>query len=159
MDIIKIFMALNGFVKSCWRLLLLLTSCSWGRFQLTSISLRAGLTDWQAVTKLGTGLQVELQMTELLALLEQTVLVTLNVLTSCLLLLKLRTLQTLLEMTDLLTFNGLMSLLTLLVLQTLRLVTFLEHRGLLIFNGLVNWLTLLTLQTLRLVVLLEQTVY
>ena len=81
MDIIKIFTALTGFVKSFWRLVLLLTSCSWGRFQFISISLQAGLTDWQSWTKLETGLQVEVQMTELFALLEQTVLVT-NVLTS-----------------------------------------------------------------------------
>ena len=33
-----------------------------------SLSLWAGLTDWQSLTKLETGLQVELQMTELLAL-------------------------------------------------------------------------------------------
>ena len=167
MDIIKIFMALNRFVKSCWQLFLILTSRSWGRFRFTSISLRAGLTDWQSLTKLETGLQVELQMTELLALLEQTVLVTLNGLTSWLIPLTLRKLQTLLERTGLLTldgltswltlltlqtlgqvvleqtFNGLMSLLTLLVLQTLRLVTLLEHRGLLTFDSLVNWLTLL----------------
>ena len=48
-------------------------------------------------------------MTELLALLEQSVLVTLNVLTSWLILLTLRTLQTLLERTGLLTVNGLRS--------------------------------------------------
>ena len=46
-------------------------------------------------------------MTELLALLEQTVLVTLNVLTSWLILLTLRTLRTLLERTGLLTVDGL----------------------------------------------------
>ena len=33
-----------------------------------SLNLRAGLTDWQSLTKLQTGLQAELQMTELLAL-------------------------------------------------------------------------------------------
>ena len=60
---IKIFTAINGFVKSCWRLFLLLTSCTWGQFRYTSISLWAGLTDWQSLTKLETGLQVELQMT------------------------------------------------------------------------------------------------
>ena len=38
----------------------------------------SSLTDWQSQPKLETGLQVELQMTELLALLEQTVLVTLK---------------------------------------------------------------------------------
>ena len=34
-----------------------------------SITLQTGLTDWQSQTKLETGLLVELQMTELLALL------------------------------------------------------------------------------------------
>ena len=48
-------------------------------------------------------------MTELLALLEQTDLVTLNVLTSWLILLTLRALQTLLERTGLLTVDGLTS--------------------------------------------------
>ena len=46
-------------------------------------------------------------MPELIALLEQTVLVTLNVLTSWLILLTLRTLRTLLERTGLLTVDGL----------------------------------------------------
>ena len=135
MDIIKIFTVLNGFVKSCWQLFLLLTSQSWGRFWFTSISLWAGLTDWQSLTKLETGLQVELQMTELLALLEQTVLVTLNVLTiSWLILLTLQTLQTLLERTGLLTVHVLMSWLTLLILQTLRPVVP-EQTVLLTFKG------------------------
>ena len=154
MDIIKIFTALNGFSKSCWRLFLLLTSCSWERVQFTSISLRAGLTDWQSLTKLETGLQVELQMTELLALLEQTVLVTLNVLASWLILLTLRTLRTLSERAGLLTVDGLTSWLTLLTLKTLRPVV-LEQTGLLTFNGLMSLLTLLVLQTLWLVTLLE----
>ena len=48
-------------------------------------------------------------MTELLALLEQTDSVTLNVLTSWLIVLTLRTLQTLLERTSLLTGDGLAS--------------------------------------------------
>ena len=48
-------------------------------------------------------------MTELLALLEQTDLVTLNVLTSWLIVFTLRTLQTLLERTSLLTGDGLTS--------------------------------------------------
>ena len=113
MDIIKIFTVLNGFVKSCLRLFLLLTSRSWGRVRLTSISLRAGLSDWQSLTKLETGLQVELQMTELLALLEQTDLLTLNVLTSWLILLTLRALRALLEGAGLLTVDGLTSWLTL----------------------------------------------
>ena len=58
-------------------------------------------------------------MTELLALLEQTDLLTLNVLTSWLILLTLRALRTLLEGTGLLTVDGLTSWLTLLTLQTL----------------------------------------
>ena len=57
-------------------------------------------------------------MPELIALLEQTVLVTLNVLTSWLILLMLWTLQTLLERTGLL-IVGLTSWLTLLTKQTL----------------------------------------
>ena len=99
MDIIKLFTGLNSFAKSCWRLFLLLTSCSCARFLSISISLQTGLTDWQSQTKLEVGLLVELQMTKLLGLLEQTDLVTLNVLTSWLLLLTLRTLSlaTLLE--------------------------------------------------------------
>ena len=130
-DVIKVLTALNGSVKSCWQLFLLLTSCSCGRFRFTSVSLRAGFTDWQSQTKLETGLQVGLQTTELLALLEQTDLVTLNVLTSWLILLTLRTLRTLLERTGLRFIDGLTSWLTLLVL------------GLLIFNGLTSSLTLL----------------
>ena len=138
---------------------LLLKKCSWGRFQFTSISLWAGLTDWQSLTKSETGLQVELHMTELLALLEWTDLVTLLLmlwtlqkllerpglltvdgLVSWLILLTLQALLPvlLLEETVLPTFNDLMSLLRLLALQTLRLVAVLEHRGLLTFNGLVN---------------------
>ena len=66
-------------------------------------------SNWQSLAKLETGLQVELQMTELLALLEQTDLVTLNVLTSWLILLTLRTLWTLFERTGLLTVDGLTS--------------------------------------------------
>ena len=93
-------------------------------------------------------------MTELLALLEQTVLVALNVLTSWLILLTLRTLQTLLEKTGLLTVNGLTSWLTLLTLQILCPVAS-EQTVLLTFNGLMSLLTLLVLQTLRLVTLLE----
>ena len=58
-------------------------------------------------------------MTELTALLEQAVSVTLNVLTSSLILLTLWTLQTLLERTGLL-IVGLTSWLTLLTTQTLR---------------------------------------
>ena len=58
-------------------------------------------------------------MTELTALLEQAVSVTLNVLTSSLILLTLWTLQTLLERTGLL-IVGLTSWLTLLTIQTLR---------------------------------------
>ena len=85
---------------------LLVTSCSWGRFWFTSISLRTGWTDWQSLTKLETGVQVELQMTELIGLLEQTDLVTLIVLTSWLMLLALRTLRTLVERTCLLTVDG-----------------------------------------------------
>ena len=54
----------------------------WRHFGFTSKSLRAGLTDWKSLAKLETRLQVELQMTELLALLEQTDSVTLKVLTS-----------------------------------------------------------------------------
>ena len=73
MDIIKIFTALNGFVKSCWRLFLLLTSRSWGRFRFTSISLQASLAGRESLTKLETGLQVELRMTELLALLNKQI--------------------------------------------------------------------------------------
>ena len=92
MDIIKLFTGLSSFVKSCWRLFLLLTSCSCAHFLSISISLQTGLIDWQSQTKLEAGLLVELQMTELLALLEQTELVTLNVLTSWLLLLALGTL-------------------------------------------------------------------
>ena len=59
-------------------------------------------------------------MTVLFALLEQTNLVTLNVLTSWLILLTLRILQTLLERTGFLTVDGLASWVTLLTLQTLR---------------------------------------
>ena len=96
-----------GVLKSCWQRFLLLTSHSWGCFRFTSISSWAGLTNWQSLTKLGTGLQVEIQMTELLALLEQTDLLTLNVLTSWLILLMLWTLQTLLQRTGLPTVDGL----------------------------------------------------
>ena len=152
MDIIKIFTALNGFTKSCWQLFLLLTSCSRGRFWFTSISLREG-SDSQSLTKLQTGLQVELQMTELFALLEQTVLVTLNVWTSWLIP---WTLETLLERAGLLVVDGLTSWLTLLTLQTLRSVGS-EQTVLLTFNGLMSLLTPLVLQTLRLVVLFEKT--
>ena len=63
----------------------------------------------QSPTKLEEGLQVELQMTELIALLEQTDLVILNVLASWLILLTLRTLQKLVERTDLLRVDGLAS--------------------------------------------------
>ena len=63
----------------------------------------------QSPTKLEKGLQVELQMTELIALLEQTDLVILNVLASWPILLTLRTLQKLVERTDLLRVNGLAS--------------------------------------------------
>ena len=63
----------------------------------------------QSPTKLEKGLQVELQMTELIALLEQTDLVILNVLASWLILLTLRTLQKLVERTDLLRVDGLAS--------------------------------------------------
>ena len=45
MDIIKILTALNGFVKSSWHLLLLLSSRSWGRSRFTSKSAETGLTD------------------------------------------------------------------------------------------------------------------
>ena len=62
---------------------------------------------------------LELQMTELLALLEQIDLVTLNVLISWLILLMLWTLWTLLERTGLQTVDGLTSWLTLLTLQKL----------------------------------------
>ena len=134
MDVIKIFAALTCFLKSCWRLFLLLTSRSWGRFWFKGISLRK---QW-SLTKLETGLQVELQMTELLALLQQTDLVTLSVLTSWPILLTLRALQTVLERTGLLTVDGLTSWLTLLTLQTLRPVL-LEQTILLAFNGL-KWL-------------------
>ena len=92
-------------------------------------------------------------MTELLALLQQTDLVTLNVLTSWLILL-LSILQALLERPGLLTVDGLTSLLTLLTLQTLRPVA-LEQTVLLTFNGLMSLLTLLELQTLQLLTLLE----
>ena len=130
MDIIKIFTALNGFVKSCRRLLLLLTSRSWRRFRFTPKSLWTGLPDWKSLTKLEARLKVELQMTESLALLEQTDLVILDVLTTWL---------------------------TLLVLQT-RLVTLFEQAGFLAIAGLASWITLLTLQILRSVALLKQTV-
>ena len=63
----------------------------------------------QSPTKLEKGLQVELQMTELIALLEQTDLVILNVLASWLILVTLRTLQKLVERTDLLRVDGLAS--------------------------------------------------
>ena len=98
-------------------------------------------------------------MTELLALLEQTDLVTLNVLTSWLILLTLWTLRwvTLLGRAGLLTVDSLTSWLTLLALQTIRLVALLEQRGLLTLNRLISWLTLLVLQTLRSIALLEQT--
>ena len=121
MDINKIFTALNGFPKSCWWLLLLLTRYSWICFQFKSKSLWTDLTDWQSLTKLETILQVQLQMPELLALLEQPDLVTLNVLVSWLTLLALRTscLVTLLEPTGLLAINGLAIWVTLLILQTL----------------------------------------
>ena len=187
MDLINIFMALNGFVKLCWGRLFLLRNHLRGCLWFTSVSLWTGLTDWQSLTKLETGSQVDLHMTGLHALLEQTGLLTLNVLMSSLTMLLLRslrfvilqqtglltidvltswlillTLQTLcsvalLEQTDLRTWNGLTSWLTLLVLQTLRFVVLLDKTGLLRFHGLMSWLVLLALQILRLVVLLEKT--
>ena len=143
MDIVKIFAALVDFVKSCWQLSLLLTSCSWGRFYITSVSLGTDLNDWQSLTKLETGIQVELQMTELIALLEQTDLVTWNVLLSWLILLMLQTLRTLVGRTGLLTVDSLTSWLTLLTLQTLLPFVFLEQTFLLTFNGLMSLLALL----------------
>ena len=176
MDIIKIFTTIIDFVKSCWWLSLLVTSRSWRRFRFTSLSLWTGLTDWQSLTKVKTGLQVELQMTsncitgterftnikcfnqlantaELWTLAERTGLPTVDGVTSLLTLVTLQTLRpfVFLEQTLLLTVNGLMSLVTLLALETLRLVVLLEHRDLTTFNGLVNWLKLLEWQTLRLV--------
>ena len=73
--------------------------------------MQIGLAEKESRTKLETGLQVELKMTELLALLEQTDLLTLNVLTSWLTLLTLRALRwvTLLERAGLLTGDGLTS--------------------------------------------------
>ena len=148
MDIIKIFMAL-----------LPLASRSWGRFWFTSVSLQTVSTDWQFLTKSETDLKVELKMTELLAILEQTNLVVSNILTSWPTLLALSTVLsvTLLEQTGLLTTDGLTSWQTLLTLQTIRSVALLEQTVLLTFNGSTSWLTLLVLQTLRLVALLEKT--
>ena len=154
MDIIKIFTTLISFVKWCWWLSLLVTSRSWGRFRFTSISLWTGLTDWKSLTKLETGSQVELQMTELIVLLEQSNLVKLNVLTTWRILLMLRTLWTLGERTGLLTVDGLTSLLTQVTLQTLRPFVFLEQTLLLTFNDLMSLVTLLALQVLRLIALL-----
>ena len=175
MDIIKIFTALNGFVKSCWRLLLFLTSRSWGRFPilnekftsrfnwLTIISkvrkrLTSGIANDRITSITGTDRFSNINcfdelantvdvtyITDITDTIGKDGVLTADGLTSWL--------------KFLLKFNGLISLLTLLALQTLRIVTLLEQRGLLTFNGLVNWLTIQTLQTLRLAALLEQTVY
>ena len=112
--------------------------------------------NWLSLTNLERELQVELQMTGLLSLLEQKGL--LNVLMIWLTLLLLPTLQliTLLEQTGLLTFNCLTSWLTLLALQTLCLVALLEQTCLLRSYSLMSWLILLALQTLHLLALLEQ---
>ena len=147
----------HGFAEPWWKELLL-TNRSRGRFRFTSISLRTGLTDSHSLTNLKTDQEVELQMTGLPGVLEQTSLLKLNVLISWLTLLSLRTLRlsTLMEQINLVTFDGLTSLLKLLTLQTLHSVTLLEQIDLVTFNGVMSC-TVFASPILLLVVLLDET--